>query len=183
LQFADLARPLRGISPGSAKRRDENALMQNWAAAGALRKIPPPRFAHQTFVPTQSQDRRAIPPVAARARLPAGTRQWRRRIPENRVRAPKYDESRIGWASRTASLASRSAASTSPLRTSALENSCGPAQNRDSVSRQTGSERSRHRSLPARARPSPESCALWTLRCKAHNFLEIRAGGNQIALL
>src|SRR5882672_5067051 len=80
LRFADVARPLRGIFPGSAKRRDENALMQNWAAAGALRKIPPPRLARQTFAPTQSRDRRAIPPVAAQARSPAGTRRLRREI-------------------------------------------------------------------------------------------------------
>ena len=38
--FEGVAQPLRRIFPGNAKRRDENGLAHNWAAAGALRKIP-----------------------------------------------------------------------------------------------------------------------------------------------
>src|SRR6266480_454402 len=160
LQLAGVARPLREIFPGKAKRRDENVLAHNWAAAGALRRIPRLRLASQTFAPTQPRDRRAIPPFAAQARAPAETRRWPRRGPlKNRARAPKCDESR----SRPGLAApppwppgARQAHHPSGL--ARWRNSCAPAQNRDSVSPQTGSERLQHRSLLAQARPSRESC-------------------------
>src|SRR5882762_3015209 len=61
LQLAGVARPLREIFPGNAKRRDENVPMHNWVGAGALRKIPRRRLESSILVPARPRDRRAIP--------------------------------------------------------------------------------------------------------------------------
>src|SRR5258707_334214 len=79
LQTEGVARPLRETLPGNAKRPNENALIQSWVAAGALRKTPRLRLARRIFVRTPSRDRRVIPLFAAQARWPAETRRWRHR--------------------------------------------------------------------------------------------------------